>query len=222
MEHKETLKIVLAGLSEETQKSAEDAARKAGTETVTADNARELVYLAGEGADAAMLSEELASKRSVLSRLRQADPKVFSVACLDASRRDPCMKALSLGHDDFLFLPVSEAGAFEVLKKLESWRMLGLCGGKVRGVPLNIAPFKDVVRSRLEAWMEDLPQKAFNPSDGEGWRSYFLETMDRELLSVTLEKLSGNRNKTAGFLGMHRNTLNRRIKELGIIKPNKK
>lgn len=214
--------IVLAGLAGDDFKKAAGAVKKAGAEWVTAGSARALVDLAGEGPDAAIMDMELCSKRSVITRLRRADSGVFSVACLDSSRKDACMKALALSHDDYLFSPFAESDLLFVLKRLERFRELGLGGGKVRGTPPHLAPFKDVVRNRVRVWMEGLPDKAFNSPDNTGWRAYFMETMERELLSVTLETLSGNHTKAARFLGMHRNTLNRRIKDLGLDKSSKK
>ncbi len=219
---RDSRKIVLAGLAGDDFKKAAGAVKKTGADAVAADSARELVERAVEGADAVVMGDELGCKGRVMGRLRRADSGVFSVACLDSSRKDASLKALSLGHDDYLFMPFAESDLLFVLKRLESFRELGLCGEKVRGTPPHLAPFKDVVRNRVRVWMEGLPDKAFNSPDNTGWRAYFMETMERELLSVTLETLSGNHTKAARFLGMHRNTLNRRIKDLGLDKSSKK
>lgn len=67
-------------------------------------------------------------------------------------------------------------------------------------VAAKLAPLVDTI--------DDLPE-------GELYR-LILSKMERPLFRLVLEKLDGNQVKAAGALGIHRNTLRKKLKELGI------
>lgn len=49
-----------------------------------------------------------------------------------------------------------------------------------------------------------------------------LREVERPLLAVTMEKCDGNQLRAAALLGLNRNTLRKKLKELGLVETEKK
>jgi len=54
------------------------------------------------------------------------------------------------------------------------------------------------------------------PADGEGLHAAAVKPLEKALLRHALETCRGNQSEAADLLGLHRNTLRRKLRELGI------
>jgi len=75
----------------------------------------------------------------------------------------------------------------------------------------NRESLEDIISSRLEGYI--------NSIDASGKHELYdtiVPFMERPLIKLVLKKTGGNQVKTAEILGINRNTLRKKIKELGI------
>ncbi|MEK6539807.1 MAG: helix-turn-helix domain-containing protein, partial [Deltaproteobacteria bacterium] len=70
---------------------------------------------------------------------------------------------------------------------------------------------EDIIYNRLEGFINNTVAKGLHEL-----YSTILPFMERPLIRLVLKKTSGNQVKTAEILGINRNTLRKKIKELGI------
>lgn len=114
--------------------------------------------------------------------------------------------------------------------------------------PGNVRELENVLRAALVEAQDvtlaardvtlALGSELLQASNGEGWQAPYaelvrqtlgsdaaytrlLEEAERVVLREALEKASGNQVRAAGLLGMHRNSLRRRITELGLELPSR-
>jgi two-component system nitrogen regulation response regulator GlnG len=84
-------------------------------------------------------------------------------------------------------------------------------------VPLEELPFEDMVRAKLTAFLG-----RFHEGDTiEDLYDEVIGRVERPLIQLVLERSSGNQLKAAKILGLNRNTLRKKIAELGIPEPRK-
>jgi|GEM_PF-629173 len=74
------------------------------------------------------------------------------------------------------------------------------------------ASVDDFIRASLEKQFASFRHA---PSNG-GLHTFFMNLMEKNLISIALEQTAGNQSKAAGLLGMNRNTLRRKIEEHNI------
>ena len=81
------------------------------------------------------------------------------------------------------------------------------------------APQKKALGLALEEFMEHRLKdfvKQMKASGGRNLHSILLREIERPLITVTLKETNGNQIQAAHLLGMNRNTLRKKIKELKI------
>ena len=85
-------------------------------------------------------------------------------------------------------------------------------------VPLEDLPFEEMVRSKLRAWFARNRNTSIR-----GLHDAVLQKVERPLIELVLEQTEGNQVRAAEMLDINRNTLRKRIAELGIApkKPSK-
>ena len=71
---------------------------------------------------------------------------------------------------------------------------------------------EECVRVSVERYLEDL--RGAEPSD---LHALFIAAAERPLLDVVLSRAEGNQSKAADWLGLHRNTLRRKLREHRLI-----
>lgn len=71
----------------------------------------------------------------------------------------------------------------------------------------------------LETLVEEQVENAFSNSGTKDLHRQILETVERPLISAVLSHTDGNQIRAAGLLGINRNTLRKKILELGIELP---
>jgi two-component system nitrogen regulation response regulator GlnG len=82
--------------------------------------------------------------------------------------------------------------------------------GQARPLAAEVLPLEDAVRQRLAELLD---------SGGDGIQDLYnalITTVERPLIEVVLERAGGNQVKAADMLGINRNTLRKKITELGI------
>ncbi|MDH4183216.1 MAG: Fis family transcriptional regulator [Nitrospinota bacterium] len=67
----------------------------------------------------------------------------------------------------------------------------------------------DFIRANLEGQFGALKQTTAN----HGLHSFFMNLMEKQLISVVMEQTSGNQSQAAQILGINRNTLRKKIEE---------
>ena len=67
--------------------------------------------------------------------------------------------------------------------------------------------------------MEDRVEQAFAGTDARDLHRQILESVEKPLISAVLAHTDGNQIRAAGLLGINRNTLRKKIFELGIELP---
>jgi two-component system nitrogen regulation response regulator GlnG len=82
-------------------------------------------------------------------------------------------------------------------------------GGPVPRAPTEALPLEDAVRQRLS----ELLAPGTDPRD---LYATFLGAVERPLIELVLERTGGNQVKAAQMLGINRNTLRKKINELGV------
>lgn len=75
-------------------------------------------------------------------------------------------------------------------------------------------PATKIVSTKMESFWDDLG-KNVNPGK---FFHLFLESVEKEFIKSALKRCKGSINETAELLDIHRNTLNQKIKKLGIKK----
>lgn len=70
------------------------------------------------------------------------------------------------------------------------------------------------IRAALDAYLRDLGD--IEPKD---LHAMFLAAMERPLLDAVMQRVDGNQSRAAQWLGIHRNTLRRKLVELGLEPP---
>jgi len=79
---------------------------------------------------------------------------------------------------------------------------------------------QQLVRRGISASVEKHLRDYFSAYDGlmppSGFYALFLEQVERPLIELSLKHCRGNQIRTAEMLGINRNTLRKKIKELGI------
>jgi Fis family transcriptional regulator len=70
------------------------------------------------------------------------------------------------------------------------------------------------IRQALDAYLQDLGD--IEPKDVH---EMFLAAMERPLLEAVLQRVDGNQSRAAQWLGIHRNTLRRKLVDLGLTPP---
>ena len=82
--------------------------------------------------------------------------------------------------------------------------------GQARSVTAEVLPLEDAVRHRLGELLE---------GGSEGVQDLYntlISAVERPLIEVVLERAGGNQVKAADMLGINRNTLRKKITELGV------
>jgi two-component system nitrogen regulation response regulator GlnG len=82
--------------------------------------------------------------------------------------------------------------------------------GQARPLAAEVLPLEDAVRQRLAELLD---------SGGDGIQDLYnalITAVERPLIEVVLERAGGNQVKAADMLGINRNTLRKKITELGI------
>jgi DNA-binding protein Fis len=88
--------------------------------------------------------------------------------------------------------------------------------------PPRVSPQKKTIDLALEEFMEHRLKnfvKQMKVSGGRNLHSMLLREIERPLISITLRETNGNQIQAAHLLGMNRNTLRKKIKELKIRVP---
>jgi Fis family transcriptional regulator len=67
------------------------------------------------------------------------------------------------------------------------------------------------IREALDAYLKDL-----GDIEPKNVHALFLAAMERPLLEAVMQRVDGNQSRAAQWLGIHRNTLRRKLVELGI------
>ncbi|MBI3610252.1 MAG: hypothetical protein HY204_06070 [Nitrospirae bacterium] len=87
----------------------------------------------------------------------------------------------------------------------------------LKPIPQKIAmdlALEDVMEHRLKNFI-----KQMNASGGRNLHSILLREIERPLITITLKETNGNQIQASHLLGMNRNTLRKKIKELKIRVP---
>lgn len=71
---------------------------------------------------------------------------------------------------------------------------------------------EECVRASVERYLEDL--RGAEPSD---LHELFIAAAEKPLLDIVLSRAEGNQSKAADWLGIHRNTLRRKLREHRLI-----
>lgn len=74
--------------------------------------------------------------------------------------------------------------------------------------PLHIA---DAVRTNLESYLRDL-----GASEPNGMYNMLVAVVEKPLLEVVMQHADNNQSKAAQWLGLNRNTLRKKIRDLDI------
>ena len=83
--------------------------------------------------------------------------------------------------------------------------------GQPRQVSAEALPLEEAVRRRLAELLQ--ADATATPSD---LHALLISAVERPLIEVVLERAGGNQVKAAEMLGINRNTLRKKITELGI------
>jgi len=68
------------------------------------------------------------------------------------------------------------------------------------------------VQNRLKRLVEEMLEKGIDYDDAR-------EALERQFITSALRRSKGSRGKAANLLGMHRNTLSRKVSEYNLKKP---
>lgn len=79
-----------------------------------------------------------------------------------------------------------------------------------------MAEKKEVLGNAVERFMRRLYARAGDENGVEGVYGLVLREVERRMIVVTLDFAGGNRLKTAKILGLNRNTLLKKMRELGL------
>jgi Fis family transcriptional regulator len=81
------------------------------------------------------------------------------------------------------------------------------------GVPVSKKHIEQCIRESLELYFKDL--RGVEP---HSMHDLIMNTVERPLLDVVMQKCDGNQSKAAEWLGINRNTLRRKLVDHKLIK----
>jgi two-component system nitrogen regulation response regulator GlnG len=141
---------------------------------------------------------------AILSR----PPRSFSRESLEAIAAQPWKGNVRELENFVQRLAVLSTG--KLLRRDEVARELA----KADGAPdMSSAPMEQLVEERIREFVRRLGTAI----DAEtGLHDLFVRQVERPLLKVVLEATAGNQIRTAGILGIHRNTLRKKLSELSL------
>lgn len=214
--------IGMAGLPEDASRELGRASDQVGAAALAFAAPRQLHnHVRAWGLTALFMDLEWAERGGlqIIARLSAVPASPLKLVCSRKSRVQSCIELLRSGFDDFVIYPVTEAKAGVVMERVAALAVCGVGGGGLRSATTGAPePLAVLFRSGLQEWMGSLSDRKLSSGVPGGWGKLLSEMMEREMIAAVMDRFHQNRSQAAAFLGIHRNTLARKLRELKLEK----